>query len=135
MKKTNHIFNSISEIQPPSYLKEAVLRRISETREKEIRRKKILFQCGFVFSGASLLFAGIFFGKEIVSSEFWSIAALGFSDMGIVLSHWQSFGLSLLETLPIVALAAMFVPVFFFLMLIKKYAEQQPMQTFKHLNI
>lgn len=125
MKNDNHNFKNICEIQPPSYLKEAVLRRISEERVKDIRRRKIFFQCGFAFSGLSLLFASIFFGNEIISSEFWSIASLGFSDMGIVLSHWQTFGLSLLETLPTVALAAMLVPVFSLLILIKNYAEQQ----------
>ena len=125
MKKANHIFNSICEIQPPEHLEEAVLRRISEAKAERIRSRQLLFKCGFVLSGVTLLVAGIFFGNEIITSEFWSIASLGFSDMGIVLSHWQSFGLSLLETLPTVALASMLAPMFFLLMLTKEYANEQ----------
>ncbi|HBI33808.1 MAG TPA: hypothetical protein DEA43_04165 [Candidatus Moranbacteria bacterium] len=136
MKKPKHILNNIIEIEPPSYLQAVVLRRISEAKIQDARRQKILFRCGFIFSGASIIITNIFFGSDVLFSEFWNIASLGFSDAEIVLANWQSFGLSLLETFPVVAVSFIFTSIFFLLILMKKYSEQEfDMQTFNQQSI
>lgn len=123
-KQAKHIFNNKHEIEPPKYLMVAILKRISKERAQNIQRQKMLFRMGFVFFGVLSFVAVIFFGDELRSGEFTSVLSLGFSDMAIISVHWQTFGLLLLETLPTVALLAVFAPIFSLLVLIKKYAQQ-----------
>lgn len=125
MKKNNYILNSIAEIEPPKKMKEAVLGCIYEARTQDARRKRASFQFGFAFFGVSILLAVSFLGKEIASSQFWNIASLAFSDAGVVILNWQTFGISLLETIPTAAMLSMLTPTFFLLILIKKYAQQE----------
>ena len=123
-KQANHIFNNVEEIEPPKYLRAAILTRISREKAEIIQRKKILFRMGFVFFGALSFLSLIFFGSELRSSEFSSIVSLGFSDIEIIAVHWQSFSLLLLETLPTAVLLALLAPVFSLLVLVRRYAHQ-----------
>jgi hypothetical protein len=122
--------NILNEIEPPKYLKEAVLGRIEKEKQKQIFCKKMLYFCGFFVSGAGLLFSLIYFGREILVSDFWSISSLAFTDLKIVSAYWQEFSLSLLETFPFEALAIILVPVLILLILIKEYYKN----TFKLLH-
>lgn len=114
----------ISEIQPPKELKEAVLMSIKMAQQKQIRRRKIMFFAGFIFSAAAAIFSGAVFGKEILTSEFWSIASLSISDAQVVLRSWQEYGLSLLETFPTAAFASLLAPLCMILILVKKYVQE-----------
>lgn len=113
------------EIDPPKGLREAVSERIKAERKKKAFRKKALYFCGFFVSGSGILFSMIFFGKEILISDFWNIILLLLTDMRIVSMYWQEFFLSLLETFPFEALAVVLAPTFMLLVLMKKYTEQQ----------
>jgi hypothetical protein len=117
--------NNICEIEPPKGLKQAVLGRIKLEQEKKVFRKKILYFCGFFACISAFLFSGIYFGHEILTSDFWSIGSLAFTDLKIVSAYWQEFSLSLLETFPFEAVAFVLAPVFMLLVLTKKYYEQQ----------
>ena len=111
------------EIEPSKHLKEVVLRRIGKERQKQILRKKLFYFSGFAFSTAGLFAAVGFFGRNIIVSDFWSIVSLAFTDMQIVVGFWKEFVLSLAETFPFEALAAILMPVFLLLIFAKKYSE------------
>lgn len=121
--KSNNLFNNISEIDPPAYLKKAVFKRIAKENQKQLLRKKMLYFCGFSVSIISLFTSILFFGKNIMTSDFWSIGLLAFSDMKVVFTYWQEYLLSLLETFPVEAMTFIMVPMFILLVLAKQYAE------------
>ena len=121
--QTNETNKIISEIDPPAYLKKAVFERIDKERQKQIFRKKMLYLCSFSVSIVGLLASLLLFGKNIVTSDFWSISFLAFTDMKVVITYWQEYSLSLLETFPVEATAFVLVPMFILLVLAKQYSE------------
>ena len=119
-KQSNKI---IYEIDPPAYLKEAVFERIAKENQKRIIRKKMLYLCGFSVSIVGLFTSIGFFGRNIMTSDFWSIGSLFFTDMKVVVTYWQEYILSLLETFPVEAFAFILTPIFILLVLARQYAE------------
>jgi len=119
-EQTNKI---ISEIEPPACLKRAVFERIDKERQKQIFHKKMFYLCGFSVSIMGLFASLLLFGKNIITSDFWSISSLAFTDMKVVAIYWQEYSLSLLETLPVEAMAFILVPTFILLVLAKQYSE------------
>jgi hypothetical protein len=113
--------NNFNIIEPPKRLKNAIFRRISEEAKKRLDRRKMIFKTGIFLSFAFLVILGFIFGKEIIASDFWSLALLGFTDKSIVAAHWQEFILSLSETFPAEAVAFIFAPMFILLVLAKQY--------------
>jgi len=133
MEKKN-IITLISDIEPPKALKNLILTRIErETRKRQMRRKMLLMS-GFLVSGIGAVSSLAYFGSQIMTSDFWSIASLAFSDLGTVAGHWQDYSFSLLETLPVVSIIAILVPVFMILMLFKQYGEYQKISRL-HFNL
>ena len=113
----------ISEINPPAYLKRVVFERIAKEQRKQIIRKKMFYFSGFSVSIICLLASLLLFGKNIETSDFWSISSLAFSDMQVVAKYWQEYSLSLLETFPVEAMAFILAPMFILLVLAKQYTE------------
>lgn len=131
MKKTNlNLKKLFFEIEPTESLKGVVLSRLAKEKEKVRRRKEFLLQAGFVFSIGSLAWAGIFFGGEILVSDFWAIASLALSDLRLVADYWQEFGWSLLENFPAAEIAGILLPVLLLMFLVKKYGQQEPVLRF-----
>ncbi len=124
-RNLNEIMNKLSEIEPPKCFKEAVFQRIEREQIKVVLRKKRFFQIGFALCGISSLATAAIFGREILSSEFISLAMLTFSDLKTVIAMWQDYSLSLLETLPTFSVTATLLPIFAFLMLLRQYAKFQ----------
>jgi hypothetical protein len=120
-KQSNH---NILEIDPPAYLKEAVFERIVKERQKQIFRKKLLYFSGFSVSVIGLFASLILFVKNIATSDFWNISSLVFTDMKVVVTYWQEFSLSLLETFPVEAFTFILMPLLMLMILIKEYNSQ-----------
>jgi hypothetical protein len=119
----NNNMNSVCDIEPPAYLRGLILARIAREEQKRQMCRKMLLWSGFFASGIGVVSSIAYFGSAIVASDFWSIASLAFSDLGTVVGHWQDYGLSLLETLPVVSIIAVLVPVAAILVLMKYYVE------------
>jgi hypothetical protein len=124
--------NTISDIEPPKELKGRILARLEDERRKSAssadrrqKRKKMLLFGGFLASGIGVFSSLAFFGHEILASDFWSFASLGFSDAGVVAANWQEYALSLLETLPVFSIIAVLAPMAVVLLLMKYYADQK----------
>ncbi|MFA5872157.1 MAG: hypothetical protein WC858_05595 [Parcubacteria group bacterium] len=114
-EKLSRAFKKITDADPPLELEDKILHKISLIKEGRVRRKLLLSYVGFATSFSALIYAGTVFGSLILRSEFWNLANLLFTDMGIIAGHWTDFLFSLLETFPAVYLVAMIIPVFVFL--------------------
>ncbi|MDD5396559.1 MAG: hypothetical protein PHW24_00695 [Candidatus Moranbacteria bacterium] len=121
-KNFKDIFNSLN-VEPPKGLKQAVFERIEKEKLKKIARKRLFIQMGFAASGISSIVAVAIFGQEILTSDFFRIATLGFSDLKTVGILWQDYVFSLLETLPTATMVAMLLPIFVFLELLRQYGK------------
>lgn len=114
----NHLASIFKNIicAPDPSLEGRVLSALRAERQRLLRWQNRLAVGSVVVSAT--LFAGtlFFLGAALAQSEFWSLLTLLFSDLGVILSSGGDFFYSLLETLPLVPLIALFAPLtlFFF---------------------
>lgn len=111
-KDINQLFQSIAELDPPKKLAGTIFKKILFQRERQLRRKLLFSRLGLAGSFCALFYTSIFFGKAIAESEFWHIASLLFTDILPITKNWQEFTYSLLETMPVINLTAILMPIF-----------------------
>ncbi|TSC91740.1 MAG: hypothetical protein CEN90_204 [Parcubacteria group bacterium Licking1014_17] len=117
-EKTNYDY--IVPMEPPHGLFSRIIRRLG--LEKRIRLVKRHLGV-FIAAAAVFLFLSIFafIGlKEVLSeSSFGPYLSLIYSDPGIVIKYWQSFILSLLESMPGSSIVIFLIPLTFVLLFVK----------------
>lgn len=107
------------QINPPAELKEKIFEKIEVASEKRAFKKKI-----FVFSSLFVSFIGFFqFAgyaiSEFQSSGFYSYLSLFWSDSKVILSNFNEFIFSLLDSTPFFAITIALVSIFIFLLSMK----------------
>ncbi len=110
-------------IEPPAGLLEKILFRIKKEQRFLAIRQGIIF---FVFLACSVVLfwpALIMLLSDISKSGFIYFFSLLFSDFSTVLTFWQSFIMTLLETLPAVSIAIFLAVVVIFLQSVKILAK------------
>lgn len=110
-------------VEPSDRLFDKVIGRIQQfQRDKRVKAVKRRI---FVFSALSLIsliaFVPAFSTMKLNMTEsgFLNFISLLFSDFKVVMSYWQNFTMSLLESLPVVNLVLVFFLVFSFLWSLK----------------
>jgi hypothetical protein len=95
---------------------ELLLRISLRAREEELflqfRKRVVLGLLGLIGSALGLVGATVWFLVSSSLSGFSEMASLLTSDGGYVLSHWQDYSLSLLETLPVMNAIASLILLF-----------------------
>lgn len=109
--RLRHLFQNLPEKEPSNRLKTVILARIERERTRSIQRKLWLSYAAIAVSLAAFLGALVTAGNALIHSEFWSLAALSFSDAMTIARDWQDFAYSLLETLPVFDLSVLIVPI------------------------
>ena len=117
MRKDYEKLFSLLERPSPSA---GLLNRIMERIHYEQHRKTLRWRLGFfalMLTGSAVAAWPAFRATQLalVESGFVQFFSLIFSDFGIVLSYWDSFGLLLLESLPVVSLVVLLGTIFVFL--------------------
>lgn len=113
------LFQKLGQIEPPPRL----CRKIISQVQFDIRRAEKL---GFIFSGLAAVasFAGIimaarYTAQELNNSGFYQYISLIFSDTKSLISYWKDFGLLLVESMPVLAVAIVLATAWAFLSSIK----------------
>jgi hypothetical protein len=78
-------------------------------------RRLFIFSLTAIFSAVIFVFAFNILGVKISESGFLQFFSLIFSDFKTVITYWESFALSLLESLPIISLTIVLATIFAFL--------------------
>lgn len=90
--------------------------RILTAIESEAARRAAfqakLASWGAFSSFAVFLVSLVVAGNSFLSSDFWQISSLLFSDLSLVLAHAETFALSLAETFPAASAALLIAPLF-----------------------
>ncbi|MFA5777201.1 MAG: hypothetical protein WC906_02075 [Parcubacteria group bacterium] len=132
MSKLSRIFKEMKQIEPKAGLNGLILQKIGLEKSRQIKRKLILSYSGMAGSLSAAVYALIHFGSAFLKSEFWSILSLAFSDFMVVAGSWKEYLYSLGETLPIVNIVAILVPIFGILMFLNLYFSLK--KNYKHIN-
>ena len=129
------IFKNLKNIEPSQGLERKILQAIMFEKGLEIRKKLLYARTGLAVSFGALAYALFIFGRAFLESDFWNLLKLTFSDSGIIAGHMGDYSASLLETLPVVEIFAMLVPVFAVLMIASYYFKFANNNHFKHNHI
>ncbi len=123
MKKTG-LYKCLHIIEPGAGIYQAILTRIAYARQRSARVRAGLFSALAVLSGAALVPALRYAAGQFYASGFYDYVTLIFSDRSLVLMYWRQFSLSLVESLPSLALLLL-LPLIFLLV----YSIRRAVQT------
>lgn len=119
-KDYKKLFTHLEPMEPPVGLFNRVMNRIREEKQLIILKRRIMiFSVGLLASVAMFIPVFRWVQADLTQSGFLQFFSLVFSDFKIVITYWQNFSMSLLETVPAVSLAILFATVFAFLELLK----------------
>jgi len=119
-KDYEKLFTHLEPMEPPMGLLNRVMNRIREEKQLIIlKRRMVIFSVGLLASVAIFIPVFRWVQADLIQSGFLQFFSLVFSDFKIVITYWQNFGMSLLETIPAVSLAVLFATIFAFLELLK----------------
>jgi len=111
-------------LKAPDVLFEKILNRIHQEQHLIVVRRKILFfSIGSFVSVIAAIPAFKILLSEFIESGFEKYFSLLFSDTKIVMSIWQNFTVSLLETLPVLNLIIFSLIVLAFLQMLRLTAK------------
>lgn len=115
-KNLEKITEDFNLVEPPDGLFLKIMCRIEKEKKLlTLRRRIIIFSFGLVSSAVVFAITLGTVRDGFVESGFTSFFSLLFSDTEVVLTYWQNFVQSLLETLPVVGLAVLLMTVAVFL--------------------
>lgn len=117
------LFSQLETPQAPIGLLEKILNRLTRERKLSAKRRLFVFSFSLLASLIALIPAWQFVWSGFAQSGFFQFFSLLFSDAAIVLTYWQNYALSLLETFPVSRLIIFLAITFIFLESLKLLAE------------
>lgn len=115
-KDYEKLFTYSASSEPSPNLVGKVIQRIrSEQRLAASKWRVALFAVSLLASAVAFIPAFRMMQSGFTESGFMQFFSLLFTDFSIVMTYWKSFGLTLLETLPVVSLSVFFTIVLVFL--------------------
>jgi hypothetical protein len=121
-EKIQQFFANIPEINPPKNLAGLIIKKIDLEQNKLLKRNLLISRIGLIGSFGFLFYTSVIFGRAIAQSEFWYLASLLLTDVSLVAKNWQEFGYSLVETMPVLNIVAVLLPIFVLLLSANFYA-------------
>ena len=106
-------------IEPPIGLLEKIMKRIHREERILVLRRIIIFSITLVISVIGFFPAFSMLIADFNQSGFLQFSSLMFSDFSTVSTYWQSFTMTLLQTLPALSLALFLAVLLTFLQSIK----------------
>jgi hypothetical protein len=114
------LFSYLTPPEPPAGLFDKIMQRIyKEQRLLIIKRRIVLFSAGALGSAAAFIPVFRMVQSAFSQSGFLEFFSLLFSDSGLVITYWQNFALALMESLPVMSVAALLGTIFIFIGSIK----------------
>jgi hypothetical protein len=115
------IFKKLKDIEPSRGLEGRILKAIALENSRKVARKLMYARAGLAVSFGALAYTLFVFGRAFLESDFWNLLKLTLSDSGTIAGHFADFSISLLETLPVIEIFAMLIPVFAVMLMLSYY--------------
>jgi hypothetical protein len=93
-------------LNPPEGLLDAIMLRIEHRHRRRLYVRVALVGSLMLAAAAALVPAWNFLASEAARSGFAAFVSLVFSDFSVVLTYWNDFALSLLDSLPVYGFVA-----------------------------
>lgn len=103
-KNGSGLYRTLDSIEPPQGLYRSVMARIELARRRQAQIRAGLFAVFACASGTLLVPVLEYTSGQLYASGFYEYLSLAFSDRTLVLTYWREFVLSLVESLPSLAL-------------------------------
>lgn len=122
-KDLEKLFDFLHAPEAPEGLFGKIMERIrSEQRLLAVKRRLVVISLGFLASAGALIPVFNLVKTNLAESGFLQFLSLALSDFGVVINYWQTFAMSLLETIPAVSMAMFLGVVLAFLASLKLLA-------------
>lgn len=102
---------NMSQLKPSTELRKSIISSIGREECRRARAYLAVSTVTFLASIAGLVFSTKFLFQAFYSSEFYNYFSLIFSDPDTILGIWQNIAISLVESLPVIAVIALLVAV------------------------
>lgn len=122
----DQLFSHLAPVEPPAGLLAGILAKVEREQQKAfVRRKRHFFFTSLTLLVSAISLVQIFQMVQAGFSEsgFFNFFSLLFSDFSVVVSYWDNFIISLLETLPVIKLTLLFAVILIFLEMLKLFAK------------
>jgi hypothetical protein len=116
-----NLFKKLKNIEPSQGLEGKILKSIVLKKSRKTVQKLLFVRGGLAASFGALVYTLLVFGRAFLASDFWNLAKLAYSDTDIIAKNFGNFSVSLLETLPVIEISVMLVPVFAAAMILSWY--------------
>ena len=104
MKKDEGLYRTLRVVEPPQGLYGAIMARVDLAKRRAAKMRAGLFGVVALVSAGALVPALQYTANQLYASGFNDYLSLMLSDHTLVLTYWREFGLSLIESLPSLAL-------------------------------
>jgi hypothetical protein len=104
MKKEERLYSTLTEVRAPEGLCERILVRIELAKRRGAQLRAGLFGLLVVLTAGALVPVLEYTSQQFYASGFYDYLMLALSDHTLVTTYWREFGLTLLESLPSLAL-------------------------------
>lgn len=122
-KDFEKLFSRLGTSEMPDDLLDKIMTRIKmEKSLLAVKRKLIVFSLGFAASAIGLVPVFNLVRADFAESGFFQFFSLLFSDFSVAVNYWQTFAMSLLETVPVVSMAIFLAVILVFLWSLKLLA-------------
>ena len=115
------IFKNLQNIEPSRGLEEKILKAVSRENSRKIAQKLLFARAGLAVSFGVLAYTLFVFGRSFLESDFWNLLKLTLSDSGTIAGHAGEYSISLLETLPVLEIFAVLVPILAVMLMLSWY--------------
>lgn len=132
MKTLSALFKNATLPNIPDGLDGRILRQIEILQQNHLKRSLFITRIGRFLSLGALFSAGFSFGHTIITSDFWKLLLLLFSDREVIMRYFSDFLISLLETFPAFSLSLILAPIFFFFLF--QFWSQNVLAGQKHIH-
>jgi hypothetical protein len=129
------MIDNLPLIDAPAGLLERIVNRLyKEQNLLAVKQRLAVFGVAALISAVVLVPIVNLVRADFYHSGFWQFSSLLFSDWQVISAYWQSFGLALLEALPVMSLVILLAALLVFLESLKFLAKNlKTFLTLKHL--
>ncbi len=104
MKKSSNLHDTLACVEAPDGLCNTILTRIEQVKRRTAQWQAALFGACTLASVAVLVPVLQYTSEQLYSSGFYEYLSFMASDRSLALTYWREFSLSLVESLPSIAL-------------------------------